>query len=42
MQVYQKAMSSTVSRMGPETHLRVSVRFELLHFQFYDQSTIVC
>ena len=34
MQVYQKDMSSNVTRLGPETHLRAPVRFELVHFQF--------
>ena len=35
MQVYQKAMSSTLTRLGPETQLRAPVRSEPLHFQFH-------
>ena len=34
MPVFQKAMSSIVTRLDPETQLRASMRFEQLHLQF--------
>ena len=40
MQVYQKDMISIVMKLGPEAYVKASLRFEPLHFQFSDQSTI--
>ena len=34
MPVFQKAMSSIVTRLDPETQLRASMGFEQLHLQF--------